>query len=119
MKVQPIPTISQTVNDTSNCNVPATQQALPQQPPELDIQFNNQAFNPQIVDDWVYLFMSCAVFLVVLAMIFQVQPQISNERLRKFRPMIGQTCTCTLLLCIFYGKNPSLRNFVWRMYFHH
>ena len=118
MKPQPIQTISKTISDTGNSDVPATQQsAHPQQPPAPTIQLNNQAFNPQIVDDWVFLFLSCAVFLIIFVMIVQIQPQISNERLRKFRPLIGLTCCGTLILCIFYGKNPSMRNFVWEMYF--
>ena len=115
MRPQPIETISGTVNDPANKNVP-TRQVHPHQPVAAAIQLNNQAFNPQIVNG-VYLIMSCTVIIVILAMVIEIQPEISNERLRKFRPLIGITSIGTLLLCIFYRKNPSLRNFVREMYF--
>ena len=111
MKSQSIDTISKTVSDPANRNGPTTLD-LPQQPA---LQFNNQDFNPQVVNG-VFMIMSCTVFLIVLAII-AILPDNFNESIHKFRPLIGQTCLGTLLLCIYYRKNHSLKTFVWEMYF--
>ena len=112
MKPQSIETVSKTVSDPANRNG-ATTLDLPQQPA---LQFNNQDFNQQIVNG-VFMIMSCTVFLIVLAIIFQILPNNFNESIHKFRPLIGQTCLGTLLSCIFYRNNNSLKTFVWEMYF--
>ena len=111
MKPQSIDTVSKTVSDPANRNGPTTLD-LPQQPA---LQFNNQDFNPQIVNG-VFMIMSCTVFLIVYAITFQILPDNFNVIIHKFRPLIGQTCLQTLLLCIYYRKNHSLKTFVWEMY---
>ena len=111
MKPQSIDTVSKTVSDPANRNGPTTLD-LPQQPA---LQFNNQDFNPQIVNG-VFMIMSCTVFLIVYAITFQILPDNFNVIIHKFRPLIGQICLQTLLLCIYYRKNHSLKTFVWEMY---
>ena len=112
---QPVQTISGNIRNTDNSNIPNTS-AHPQQTDVQSIAFNNQAYNPKIVNG-VFLLMSCTVMLSLCVFVVYFQPVYSNLNLYKFRPLVGITCFGTLLLCIFYGKNSSLRNFVWEMYF--
>ena len=81
---QYIQNISGSVNDPGN--VPAN--PAPQQP--APIQFNNQAHNPQVVNG-VLMLVSCVIMLFASLVVMQILPEMSNEKLDKFRPLVGPT----------------------------
>ena len=109
LKPQPIESISMSVNDQNR----VAADSHPQDQPPV-IQSNNQAFNPQIAKPMLLVF---ACIITFSAMIMKITLELSNEQLRKVRPLLVQICVQSLLLCSFYAKNSSLRKFVGEMYF--